>query len=194
MIEAIQEADQQWFLWLNSFHTPSLDILMSWVTNKYTWIPFYVLLGVSLIYKFGWEGVRMCLLIGLVIAFCDQLTSGFMKPFFERLRPCHNPDLESVIYLVEGCGGKYGFASSHAANAFGLATVCWLLLRHWSTYFAWGFLWATVVSYSRIYMGVHYPLDVIVGAVIGIMGAILLYLLYRKFMPYLIQKLPQAYP
>ena len=116
-----------------------------------------------------------------------------MKPFFERLRPCHNPSIASLVHLVEGCGGKYGFASSHAANAFGLATACWLFLRSWSHYFIWGFLWAVVVSYSRIYMGVHYPLDILVGAFIGVVLAWLVYQSYQRMKPALFRTLPEKY-
>ena len=193
MIEAIQEADQQWFLWLNSIHTPFLDQFMAWVTNKYTWIPCYVLLAIFLFIKFRWEGVRICLLIGLVILFCDQLTSGAMKPYFQRLRPCHDPSIASLVHVVEGCGGQYGFASSHAANAFGLATICWVFLRNLSPYFVGVFGWAALVSYSRIYMGVHYPSDILVGALVGIVLAMFVFLSYKRIRPSIMRILPEKY-
>lgn len=193
MIEVIQEADQQLFLWLNSLHASWLDPVMYRITNKYTWFPVYALIIAVLLKKYRWEGVRIVLLLGLIILACDQLTSGLMKPWFERLRPCHNPGLVGQVHVVEGCGGKYGFASSHAANAFGFATGLWLLLRHWSTWFAAAFAWASLVSYSRIYVGVHYPLDILVGSVMGVSIAVLLYHLYRNFNHRLLRNIPKKY-
>lgn len=193
MIESIQEADQQLFLWLNSFHTAWLDYLMYWITNKYTWFPVYALLAVGTVIRFGWEGVRIVVVLALVIVACDQLTSSLMKPTFERLRPCHNPSIAGLVHLVKGCGGKYGFASSHAANTFGLATAIWLFFRNRSYLFAWWFVWAAVVSYSRIYVGVHYPLDIFIGAIVGCALAWLIYHLYQRFRPTILRTLPEKY-
>ncbi|MGB3588934.1 MAG: phosphatase PAP2 family protein [Tunicatimonas sp.] len=193
MIEVIQEADQQLFLWLNSLHVPWLDPVMYLITNKYTWFPAYALVVAILLLKYQWEGARMVLLLILIIIACDQLTSGLMKPLFERLRPCHNPGLVNQVHLVEGCGGRYGFASSHAANTFGFATGLWLLLRNWSQWFVWGFAWAGLVSYSRIYVGVHYPLDILVGGLIGFAVAIVIHQLYRRLRHHLLNTLPAKY-
>jgi undecaprenyl-diphosphatase len=193
MIESILEADQQFFLWLNSFHTTWLDPVMYWITNKYTWFPVYGILVIGIVIKYGWEGVRIVLILAVIIAACDQLTSGFMKPTFERLRPCHSPSIANFVHLVKGCGGQYGFVSSHAANSFGLAAALWLFLSSWSSWFAVGFVWAAVVSYSRIYVGVHYPLDIIVGAFIGVILAWLIYQLYQRYRGRLVAGLPVRY-
>jgi undecaprenyl-diphosphatase len=97
-----------------------------------------------------------------------------MKPGFERLRPCQNPNLKEWIHLVGGCGGMYGFASSHAANSFALAC-CLIKIYSSKRWLFWSILiWAIIVSYSRIYVGVHYPGDVITGALIGIFISLLL--------------------
>ncbi|MEM9672158.1 MAG: phosphatase PAP2 family protein [Bacteroidota bacterium] len=193
MIEAILEADQQIFLWLNSFHANWLDPIMYRITNKYTWFPVYAALVVAIILKYRWEGVRIVLVLVLVITACDQLTSGFMKPTFERLRPCHNPTIAHFVHLVKGCGGQYGFASSHAANTFGLAATLWFFFQSWSFWFALGFGWAAVVSYSRVYVGVHYPLDIIVGAIIGVVLAWMIYKLYQQYRVRLVAALPYRY-
>lgn len=180
MIEKIIELDEQLFLYLNGLHYNSLDAIMYWISEKYTWIPFYaVLLGI-IIWKFKTKAIYILLGIGLVILFADQFTSGFMKPYFERFRPCHDPDLAGMVYLVKGCGGKFGFASSHAANTFGLATFVFLLFHNIYKYTGLLFVWAFVVSYSRIYLGVHYPLDIIIGGIIGIIIAWLIYVLMLR--------------
>ena len=156
---------------------------MYWITNKYTWFPLYLLLIVILIHKYRIRGLVMCLGIVLAVGVSDQITSGWMKPFFERLRPCQVPDIQSVVHLVAGCGGRYGFASSHASTTFALATTVWLMLRTWSSSFRWVFAWSAVVAYSRVYVGVHYPLDIIVGAAIGCLVGWVVYQLYQWLVP-----------
>ena len=111
----------------------------------------------------------------------DQFTSGLMKPFFERLRPSHEPALEGMVHMVSGySGGKYGFASSHAANTFGIAMFLSCLLKVEKPWINWLFLWAALVSYTRIYLGVHYPGDIIVGALIGVAFGWLVFKLYIR--------------
>ncbi|MEQ8812112.1 MAG: phosphatase PAP2 family protein [Imperialibacter sp.] len=174
------ELDQQFFLWLNSHHASWLDGPMLLITGRNTWIPLYLFLVIWLIYKQKKETIWSILAIVLTIAIADQLTSGLMKPFFERLRPCHDPGISSLVHLVGGCGGKFGFASSHAANTFALATFVSLLhtgKSYW--HFVW-FGWAAIVTYSRIYVGVHYPGDVLMGALVGIAAAYTIYLVGRK--------------
>lgn len=171
MIEKILELDEQLFLFLNGMHTESLDSVMFWISEKYTWIPFYAILLGIIIWKFKVRAIYVLFGIGFVILFADQLTSGIMKPFFERFRPCNDPDLSGMVYIVERCGGKYGFASSHAANTFGLATFLYLVFNTIYRHTGWLFVWAFIVSYSRIYLGAHYPLDILVGGIIGILLA-----------------------
>jgi undecaprenyl-diphosphatase len=104
----------------------------------------------------------------LTILISDQVTSGLMKPFFERLRPCHEERLDGVIHNYGRCGGLFGFVSSHAANTFAIATFLNLKIRDNLPYLKWIFLWAFIISYTRIYLGVHYPFDILLGAVIGV--------------------------
>ena len=119
--------------------------------------------------------------IGLLITTTDQL-SGFFKYGVQRLRPCYEPELEGLVRLVKSsCGGRFGYFSAHAANAFGLATffaVCWGK-RKW-LWGAWWLLWALVVGYSRIYPGVHYPLDILTGFLAGGLLGWLFAQLYKK--------------
>jgi len=182
MLDTIDSLDQQIFLLLNDFHNDFFDVVMYWVTLKYTWFPFYGLLVVFLLWKYRWQGLIMVLSIALSVALSDQFTSSFMKPFFERLRPCHNPELAGLVHVVDGCGGSFGFASSHAANAFGFASIVWFLLRNTFQYTWLLFIWAAAVAYSRIYVGVHYPGDIIVGSICGFLFGWFSYWLYTLVM------------
>lgn len=111
----------------------------------------------------------------------DKISVLFFKAAFMRLRPCHNENIAAVIHLVGNCGGKYGFVSSHAANTFALAVFSGLMLKkHYPTLLKWALIWASVVSYSRIYLGVHYPGDILVGAVFGGSLGFAMYLIIKQ--------------
>ena len=179
-MEFLIDIDIQVFLFLNGLHTPWLDKIMYWITNKYVWFPFYLLIIILISWRFKWKGISGIILIIIAIGLVDYITSGIMKPFFERLRPCHNPDIDNIVHLVTHCGGKFGFASGHAANSFALATSLFLIYGKHSKKIGWIFLWAFIVAYSRIYVGVHYPLDIFTGAIIGIILGFLMKLIYDK--------------
>jgi len=173
MIESIKDWDEKAFLWLNSFHSDGLDPIVLQLTQTITWIPLYLLL-LYLIYRK--DPKNMAWVIGgimLTILLADQVSSGLMKPYFERLRPCHDPKWEGLLHLYGRCGGLYGFVSSHAANTFGMATFLTLILRKKQKGIYWLFLYAAIVSFTRIYLGVHYPLDVFFGALVGVLSAYL---------------------
>ena len=173
MIETIKKWDEDLFLVLNSFHFDALDPLVLQLTETISWIPLYLLI----LYKiYRADPSSSPWVIGglmLTILLADQVTSGFMKPFFERLRPCHDARWEGLIHNYGRCGGLYGFASSHAANTFGLATFLTLTLSSKIKGIAWLFAYALLVSYTRIYLGVHYPVDIVFGALVGVLAAYL---------------------
>jgi undecaprenyl-diphosphatase len=173
MIESIEDWDEKAFIWLNSFHSDGLDPIVLQLSQTITWIPLYLLL-LYLIYRK--DPKNMAWVIGgifLTILLADQVSSGFMKPYFERLRPCHDPQWVGLLHNYGRCGGLYGFVSSHAANTFGMATFLTLILRKKQKGIYWLFFYAVVVSYTRIYLGVHYPLDVFFGALVGVLSAYL---------------------
>ena len=181
MIESLIELDQDIFLFLNGLHADWLDPIMFWISGKKQWFPFYALIIGLLIYRYKWKSIPILIGITLTIVLADQVTSGFMKPFFGRYRPSHEPALKGLVYNINHYyGGKYGFASSHAANSFGLAMFLWLLLRTHYRWISWIFLWAAIISYSRIYLGVHYPGDILVGGIVGCIAAWLMHKLYLQ--------------
>jgi undecaprenyl-diphosphatase len=171
--------DAHLFRLINEAHQPWLDGPMEIISGKLTWIPLYGLL-IYFIYKqyksACWKALQF--LISSVV-FADQFSSSLLKPLFKRLRPCHVDDFQSWIHLPAGCGGLYGFCSSHAANSFAIAVGFYLLTRNKAAGAVLIF-WASVVSYSRIYLGAHYPLDVIVGALVGGIGAWVLFKVYER--------------
>lgn len=171
MIEIITKWDEAAFLWLNSFHSEALDSIVLQLTQTITWIPLYLLVLYQ-IYRTDPKNTAWILGgVMLTILLADQVSSGLMKPYFERLRPCHDPRWEGMLHLYGRCGGLYGFVSSHAANTFGLATFLTLKLGKKQKAIAWLFLYALIVSYTRIYLGVHYPLDLFFGAIVGVLAA-----------------------
>lgn len=173
MLEWLNDIDTWLFLSMNGAGAPWLDMPMLWFSEKKIWYPFYGLLLFLMIRKTKQKFYVPLFGIVLVIVCSDQTTSSFMKPFFQRLRPCHAPDLSNLIYEIKACGGRYGFASSHAANAFGLATFFHYLFRN--TYTCLLLAWAFLVSYSRIYLAAHYPSDVLAGALVGWFFAFFIY-------------------
>jgi len=176
MLETFQYLDTQLFLFLNGLHNGFWDFVMYWFSNKFIWIPLYIYI-LYLLYKHYKKNFLFILLaIVLLVSASDLISVYLFKNVFMRLRPCHNPELEGLVHLVKGhCGGQYGFISSHAANHFAIATLLSFLLGHRIKYFSsLIFIWAAVIAYSRIYLGVHYPGDVIAGAVVGvIIGSII---------------------
>lgn len=139
------------------------------ITEMWPWIPLYGVLLYMLFKTYGRRGWWVLLAVAVVVLCSDQLSSHICKPLFHRLRPCFNPDLEGLVHLPKGLpGGRYGFVSSHAANTFSVATFLTLAFRkryRWIGWLLYG--WAFIASYSRIYVGVHYPGDILVGAVLG---------------------------
>jgi undecaprenyl-diphosphatase len=167
-LESLIELDKVIFIFLNSLGSETFDSLWLIITDKKSSVPIYMCLIYFMYKKLSKrEFLKYLILIIILIILTDQ-TSGFFKNFFQRLRPCHDEDINSLIRIVkEGCGGLYGFFSAHAANTFAVATFFYFTLKKYSSRFNLLFLWAFIVSYSRIYIGVHFPIDILIGAFFG---------------------------
>ena len=181
-MESLSHIDSDLFLFLNGLHTGWMDRVMNLVTDMWVWIPLYLLLIYWTVRQYGKRFWWVILAVALVVLCADQLASHVCKPVFQRLRPCFNPDFQGLIHLPKGlAGGQYGFVSSHAANTFGVAV---FLTAALSQYRPWPaillFLWATVSSYSRIYIGYHYPGDILCGAVIGVLVGLVFWMVFRR--------------
>lgn len=175
MIDRIIEFDKHLMLLLNGWHSPFFDFLMPVITNKYTGIPIYIAILVILFRKTDMKRLLICVTAVLVtFALCDSLSVALFKETFQRLRPCWDPEIMDQVRMLEYRGGQYGFVSSHAANLFGLATITSLLIRN-RIYTALIFVWAALVGYSRIYVGKHFPADVVCGAIFGMIVGYLVY-------------------
>lgn len=170
MTELIHFDEHLFHLINQGLQNPVFDWLMHWLRNKMTWIPLYLFLGSFLIVNLRQKGLLIILLAGLTVGVSDFSNSQLLKKGIKRIRPCHIYQAPEELNLLVPCGGGYSFPSSHAANHFGLATVLAILLSPIFRWIGWPlFLWATAVSFAQIYVGVHYPLDILSGALVGIL-------------------------
>jgi len=170
--------DQQLFLFLNSANSPFWDKVMSFMSLVVVWIPLYVAIMIYLGIRYKRRFWILFLFIILAVVLSDQI-SVFIKNTVDRPRPCHESTLQGLVHMVNGrCGGMFGFVSSHAANSFNVAILSLMLIkRRWFTVCI--ITWASAVSYSRIYLGVHYPGDVLCGAILGALIGWGVYKLYK---------------
>lgn len=192
MLEQLLQYDTELFLFLNNLGSAAYDGFWTVLSEKYTSIPLYVVL-LYLIYKhFQWKATLLVLVaVALMIACTDQLANLFKYVLFQRPRPCRVELLKEQMRLVaDGCG-RYGYFSAHAASSMALAVCIGLLLKPYYRYLVFFLLfWAAVIAYSRIYLGVHYPLDIITGMVFG---AVIGWIFYRKILPFALRKWAPEY-
>ena len=182
LLSMLKAADTMVFLTVNSHHNAYFDSVMWLVSGKLIWVPMYVSLFFVLLKNYSYKVVFAILLaIGVVILFTDSFTAQIIRPWVCRLRPSNldNP-MSSMVHVVDGYrGGAYGFPSNHASNTWGLAFFITFLFRRYKLTFFF-FLWALLVCYSRMYLGVHYFGDLLIGGLLALAGASTVFYVFRK--------------
>ncbi len=179
MFAFLEALDRQLLLFINGCHSPLWDHIMWFISGKLSWAPLYLTLLFFAFRKYTRHWWLLVLTIALAITLADQISSSVLKDGIQRYRPSHNLELQGLLHHVQNYkGGQYGFVSSHAANSFAVAMLFTLLLQKpWVGISL--LLWASVVSYSRIYLGVHYPSDIIGGALLGIGAGYLAWFIFQ---------------
>jgi undecaprenyl-diphosphatase len=175
MLEWLLRLDLKTFFRINNqWQHPWLDAVLPWVREPFIWAPLYLFLAVFITINYKWRGFFWIVLFIVCFGIADQ-TSGFLKDAVGRVRPCRDPLIQQFVrVLVSYCPISGSFTSNHAANHFALGTFCFITLREPFGRFAWLFyVWAIAIGYAQIYVGVHYPLDILGGALLGIMIGLL---------------------
>jgi undecaprenyl-diphosphatase len=170
IFQSLQSFDQSLFVYINQVAThPLTDTLMPFFRESTLWIPFYLFLIVFVFVNFGKKGWVWLLFAFITVLLTDQLSSSIIKNWVQRPRPCADPLFsDQVRMLLDHCSGGYSFTSSHATNHFGVATFLFVTLgRFFGIWKYLIFIWAALICYAQVYVGVHYPLDVIIGALLG---------------------------
>ena len=176
-MEQLIEIDKSWLLAINGAHTAWLDSIMWYISQAWVWIPLYTVLIGLLIWQFGWKkGLIYTVALFAAVGLSDYVSSGLIKHWVCRPRPTHEPSLEGLVHIVNGyVGGMYGFVSSHAANTMSLAALFSLIWSKKNNHGWWLMIYVVVNCYSRMYLGVHYPGDILGGLVVGTLMALAVY-------------------
>ncbi len=157
-------------IWTNSF----LDTVVPYLRNQWTWAPLYLFLLVFMYMNYGNRGLLWCLFFLITFGLSDQLSAHLLKELFKRTRPCNDPQWLGIVHIIVPCGSGYSFPSSHAANHFSLGIFSALTLKHLGKWIMpVALVWAASVAYAQVYVGVHYPLDVFCGGILGVCVGIL---------------------
>lgn len=180
MIEKILEIDQRLFVFLNGLGSETFDGFWLWITNQFAWIPVFIIILYLVFKHLGWRhAVLIVLVIAALITLTDQTTNIFKKGF-ERLRPVNNSEIADLIRAVQ-TRSSFSFFSGHASNSMAVAFFLFTVMRPYLKYMGLIFIWPFVFAYSRIYLGLHYPIDIVCGYIWGITMAFIMLRIYVYF-------------
>jgi len=184
ILEVLLAYDEQLFRWINGhWHNEVLDWILPYWRDKQFWFPLYLALTAWIVYRFRVKGIYLLLTLFLTVGLADTVSSKVLKKTVKRVRPCNDPALKDDVILLVGCGKAYSFTSSHATNHFALGTFLAMTLGLYYRRWRWlAYAWAGSIAFAQVYVGVHYPLDVIIGAMLGFMIAYLIKSLYFKWL------------
>jgi membrane-associated phospholipid phosphatase len=182
-VDTLENLDRELFILIHAkMSGPGADWFFKLLRNALTWIPLYAFVLYWIIRYQKRNAWQFILLTLIVFAITDHTSAAIMKPYFARLRPCFDPVLEDHIRGVISCGGRYGMPSTHASNHFGMASfwffsISWMSKKRW--YWLW--LWAFMIGYAQVYVGKHFPGDILAGALLGTLVGGLMALLFKKW-------------
>lgn len=186
MLDQLLEWDRSTFLYLNNLGTEEFDLFWLVVTNINSWIPLYILLFSLIFLKYPKKEALFITCTIVLLLICVLGLTDLTKTYFERLRPNNDEEINAIIRVLYNAPG-YSFFSGHASSSFSLTTISFLFLRKKVSIIWLLFVWPFLFAYSRIYVGVHYPLDLIIGTLTGILLGFLFYLFYVRFIePYIV--------
>lgn len=178
MLDKLLQIDREWFVAINNgLANDYFDVLMPIVRNQYTWVPLYAIIAGWFMYRYKLQGLWFVAFTLITFALCDQISASIIKPLAERLRPCREPMLADQVRMLVHCGSGFSFPSSHATNHFGFAIIVGASLykeMKWPLFTL--LIIAFLVSFAQVYVGVHYPIDVLGGALLGTIIAVTVWL------------------
>lgn len=183
MLQSILELDYKIFFIINTHYVNELfDFFMPLFRNKYFWAPLYIFIAAYMIINFGRRGLLVILFLLLTIFLSDQMSSSVIKPAIQRVRPCNDERIKNYTRTLVSCGSGYSFTSSHASNHFAMAIFLSLLFfNKYKWVLAAGIFWAGIIGYAQIYVGLHYPFDILAGSILGISIGLLTGIFCKRF-------------
>lgn len=194
LLDKLEYWDYRLWFYLNTmWHNSFLDAFIPFLRNQWTWAPLYLFLAIFMPLNFKRKGIMWCIFFILTFALTDYISASILKQHFQRVRPCNNEYVGYLTHLLVNCGGGYSFPSSHAANHFGLGVFSAVTLQKKAKWI-WpvAILWALSIAYAQVYVGVHFPFDVLVGGILGTLLGLLTGYVFNKV--YNLNRPPKAVP
>ncbi len=178
MIDKILKLDQDLFVFLNGLGSERFDWIWLIITKQASWVPVFAIILYLLIKHLGWKHVLLLVVVVTLLLTVTDQTTNLVKHYFQRLRPVNNPELADVMRVVQS-RNSFSFFSGHASNSMAVAVFLFIILRRYVKYMGFIFIWPVIFAYSRIYLGLHYPLDIFFGYLFGVLMGILHFQIYR---------------